>query len=171
MRSAGFRACTELPFAAGPKAWNKPAQGSALGQRPQKDQSPERARQDEAALSGLCPNQIGSPGLRSCLACPGLACLRTFGAHSESSSKFRTGSNPNLNLNLHAPYAAVVHGGLGLRLRLRLGGEAYRRRLSPLLSPRSESVAAAARARRPCRRPSQPGARCSCPRRRGSARG
>ncbi len=36
------------------------------------------------------------PGLRSCLACPGLACLRTFGATSFAKPKFRTGSKDSL---------------------------------------------------------------------------
>ena len=40
-----LRACTELHFAAGPKARNKPAQGNALGKRIKTDNSPEGARQ------------------------------------------------------------------------------------------------------------------------------
>ena len=42
---AAGRACTELHFAAGPKARNKPAQGNALGKRMKTDNSPEGARQ------------------------------------------------------------------------------------------------------------------------------
>ena len=45
-------------------------------------------------FQGFVCKKNGYPGRRSCLACPGLACLRTVGALSESGSNFRTGSSP-----------------------------------------------------------------------------
>ncbi len=79
------------------------------GKWKEKGQSPEAARQSCAlhwqscaALSGLCSKPLSNPGLRSCLACLGLAChgrlarkVTPLALPPIGKSKFRMGSNTN----------------------------------------------------------------------------
>ena len=70
----------------GPKArtWAKGPKQASPGQRPgctqSQDQSPEGAAPLVTPLQGFSFSSSSYPGLRSCLACPELACLRTVGA-------------------------------------------------------------------------------------------
>ena len=83
------RACHALlPFAAmqGQRPGNKPAQGNALGRTIKTAQALKGRHILCSALSGLWIFFHSDPGR-----CPGLACLRTFGAHARRGSKCMTG--------------------------------------------------------------------------------